>query len=79
MLIPRQCIRNFSLTPSSGAILDVFNKIHFSKKRTRKSCFYRELKFISILSRLSDFTLGVGIDVYFPLKAGKEKGIYNSK
>lgn len=79
MLVPRQCIRNFSLTLSSGAILDVFNKIHFSKKENKKIMLYRELKFISILSRLSDFTLGVGIDVYFPLKAGKEKGIYNRK
>lgn len=40
---------------------------------------YWELKFISILSRLSGFTLGVGIDVYFPLKTGKEKGICNRK
>lgn len=29
--------------------------------------------------RQSVFTLGVDIDVYFPLKAGKEKWIYNRK
>lgn len=44
-----------------------------------KIMLYWELKFISILSRLSDFTLGVGVDVYFPLKAGKEKWLYNRK
>lgn len=40
---------------------------------------YRELKFIFILSRLSDFTLEVGIDIYFPVKAEKEKWICNRK
>ena len=37
---------------------------------------YWELKF---LSRQFDFTLGIGIDAYFPLKAGKEKWVYNRK
>lgn len=44
----------------------------FSKK---KIMLYWELKSILILSRLSDFTLGIGIDVCFPLNPGKEKWV----
>lgn len=42
--------------------------------KEKKIKLYWKLKFRSILSRLSDFTLGIPIDIYFPLKASKEKG-----
>lgn len=32
VLIPRQCIRNVTLTGASGAILDVLNKMFFQKE-----------------------------------------------
>ena len=47
-----------------------------SPKRKRKSCFTRSCSLdLSYLD--CDFTLGIAVDVYFPLKAGKEKWVYN--
>ena len=57
----------------------MFLKKTFFQKEKGKIMLHLELKFLSTLCRLSDFTVGIGTDVYCPFVAGEEKWVCNRK
>ena len=55
----------------------MFLKKTFFQNEKGKIMLHLELKFLSTLCRLSDFTVGIGTDVYCPFVAGEEKWVCN--